>query len=538
MQFVRKLIAALLVELRDQDAVRKYAIALSSVVLISSAMIGYRDELGLLNVTLIFLILSLSLGLSVGPRPAAAGAFFAFLSFDILFIPPYYAFSIADRDHVLGLFVFLGVAIGAGILVGQVRKATEDAKRETQRTTLLYELNRSLVGDSTLPSLLGSIVRRVVEIYGSESCRILVPADDSAELEVRARWPESTSGLIDRSAAVMADHAYVTKVSAGIGTAGRRILTPHGNIASARIRVTQARSDVLYIPVIANNQVRGVLEVTGRPNDGTFNAEDERLLTSFADQVALAMERARLTAEATHVAALEQSSALKSSLLAAVSHDLRTPLAAIKASSSALLDGSIQWSDPDRNELLSAIDEEADRLTLMVSNLLDLSRIEGGALLPDRDWQDIHELLQDVVNRTARQTINHRVHLKIEDELPVVYIDYVEISQVLINLVGNAAKYSPAGASITITAQQNHDQLRISVTDTGNGIPPGRLPYIFDTFYRAHEGGTVSGSGIGLAICRGLVEAHGGRIWAYSAVDVGTTITFEVPLQPITETAK
>ncbi|MEJ7839576.1 MAG: ATP-binding protein [Thermomicrobiales bacterium] len=218
--------------------------------------------------------------------------------------------------------------------------------------------------------------------------------------------------------------------------------------------------------------------------------------------------------------------------MAAVSHDLRTPLAAIKASASALLDQSIAWSPNDRNELLTAIDEESDRLTLMVSNLLDLSRIEGGALIPDKDWQDVQELLQDVLNRTVRQTSGHRVNLKVEDDLPVVYFDYVEISQVMINLIGNAAKYSPPNSSITISAQQNRDALRIAVTDTGSGIPPGRLPHVFETFYRAHDEGTISGSGIGLAICRGLIEAHGGRIWAYSALDVGTTVTFEIPIDP------
>jgi two-component system sensor histidine kinase KdpD len=535
MPIVRKLSEALNDEIRDSNAMRKYAIALISVVAVSAVMFGIRDRLGLLNVTLIFLILSLALGLTVGPRPAAAGAVFAFVSFDFFFIPPYHTFTITDRDHVLGLFVFLGVAIVSAILVGRVRKATDDALRETRRTTVLYELNRSLVGDSTLDSLLRSIVRSVVDVYGSNSCRILVPSDETSDLEVRARWPELTSGVIDRDAAVMARHAVATRSSAGIGAMGRRILTPHGNVASARFRPTKPRSDVLYIPVIANDEVRGILEVTGRPNEGAFNADDERLLTNFADQVALAMERARLTAETTHLAALEQSSALKSSLLAAVSHDLRTPLAAIKASSSALLDGSIEWSSGDRNELLSAIDEEADRLTLMVTNLLDLSRIEGGALIPDRDWQDIHELMRDVLNRTARQTIDHKVHLKIPDDIPVVFLDYVEISQVMINLIGNAAKYSPSGTSITISAQQNHDMLRVAVTDTGSGIPPGRLPFIFDTFYRAHDEGTVSGSGIGLAICRGLIEAHRGRIWAHSAIDVGTTMTFEIPIAPTEE---
>ncbi|MEJ7839575.1 MAG: DUF4118 domain-containing protein [Thermomicrobiales bacterium] len=248
-------------ELRDPRALQGYAIAAGTVVALSAAMLLVRDSLGLLNVTLIFLLLALGLGLglTIGTGPAAAGAILAFISFDFVFIPPYYTLSVADPDHALGLFAFLGVAIVAAILVGRVRRATDNAVREARRTTLLYELNRSLVGDAILDSLLTSIVRSVVDVYGSDSCRILVPDDESGELDVRARWPEALSGEIDRAAVVMAQHAVRSKSSAGIGTTGRRILTPHGSINLPKHRSSRPRSDVLYIPVIANNQVRGVL---------------------------------------------------------------------------------------------------------------------------------------------------------------------------------------------------------------------------------------------------------------------------------------
>ena len=272
------------------------------------------------------------------------------------------------------------------------------------------------------------------------------------------------------------------------------------------------------------------MEVNGRPGGGTFTSEDERLLTSFADQVALAIERTRLTEEATRAAVLEESDRLKSAMLAAVSHDLRTPLAAIKASASALLDASVAWSDEVRTELLTAIEEETDRLTLMVSNLLDLSRIEGGALHPDRDWHDLGELVDDVARQMRRRAGKRRIDVITPESLPVAVIDYVEVSQVLVNLVGNAINYSADGSRIVVGVDQHPESLEVFVHDEGMGIAPEHLPHVFDTFYRVRNHGPVAGSGIGLAISKGLVEAHGGRIWVESTVGVGTTIRFTLPL--------
>jgi two-component system sensor histidine kinase KdpD len=276
--------------------------------------------------------------------------------------------------------------------------------------------------------------------------------------------------------------------------------------------------------------VLGVLEVTRKPADQPYTAEDETILTSFADQAVLAIERTRLNEEVTRVAVLEQSNDLKSALLAAVSHDLRTPLTAIKTASSALLSPAITWEETARSELLRTIDEETDRLTLMVANLLDLSRIEGGALRPDRDWQDLADVIHDALQRTGRQTAGRTVEVRIETDLPVVYLDYVEIVQVMINLIGNAVKYSAPGTPVTIAAMRRDEAVRVSVTDHGRGIAPEYLDRLFDPFFRVGSGGPVSGSGIGLAICKGLIEAHGGAIQVSSHLGVGTTVMFDLPI--------
>ena len=508
----------------------RYALAVLGVALLSLAMLPIRDILGVLNVTLLFLVLAFGIGLALGSGPAVAGAVLAFLALDFIFIPPYYTFTVANPDHLLGLFVYLGIALTSSLLVARLRATSKEAVQQSARTTLLYDLNRSLVADVTLAQVLQSIVKSVVEVYGAAGSRIVVAEDDD-RLDVRARWPAAMPATLDRQAQVMARWAIEHQSPAGISDDGRRIRLPHGTSRTTGRVLQRRKQDMLYVPITAGGKAIGVLEIAGKPGGGRFTPDDERILTSFADQAALAMQRALLTEEATRADALEQASELKSALLAAVSHDLRTPLAGIKASASTLLDTSVEWSPETRAELLTAIDEETDRLTLMVSNLLDLSRIEGGALKPDRDWQDMEELIHDVVRRVSRQAGKRPIELEIPGDLPVVYMDYVEIAQVLVNLVSNAINYSQDGSTITISAWVDEDEIVVSVRDRGRGIPAASLPHVFTTFYRVHEHGPVAGSGIGLSICKGLVEAHGGRIWAESRVGEGTTMTFALPLR-------
>jgi two-component system, OmpR family, sensor histidine kinase KdpD len=281
---------------------------------------------------------------------------------------------------------------------------------------------------------------------------------------------------------------------------------------------------------MTRDRIAGVLEVTGRPGTGVFRAEDQQTLTTFADQAALALERARLSAEAAQATALTQSDELKSALLAAVSHDLRTPLASIKASSTSLLDNSVEWDPRTRQDFLEAIDEETDRLTLMVSNLLDLSRIEGGALRPQKDWYDVDELIVDVRARLAPRTRSHPLTITVEPNLPLLRFDYVHIAQVLVNLIENAVKHTPDGTAIVVSAHQVPGAIEIAVHDDGPSIPPEHQLRLFDKFYRAHSAMTVPGAGIGLAISKGLIEAHGGFIWVESEPGSGTTFRFTLPL--------
>jgi two-component system, OmpR family, sensor histidine kinase KdpD len=504
--------------------------ALLALVALTLVMLPFRDQLGVLNVLLLYLMLTFFLALSVGLWPAVLSAVLGFLVFDLIFIPPYLTFTVAAPDHVLALFVYLGVAILTARLVSRVQARTTEAVLEGRRSALLAELNAALIGDVTLDAILATIAERVVTVYGAAGCRVLVPgADDS--LVVGAYYPPAIGAEVDRTGMSLADWAVEHRQPIGRSGRGRRIVSSLKKETKVPLsHGTNTQSDVLYLPILTNNRVAGVIEVTGRPGAGSFHAEDERLLTTFVNQAALALERARLSEEAAQAAVLAKSDELKSALLAAVSHDLRTPLASIKASATSLLDESVDWDAETRRDFLTAIDEETDRLTLMVSNLLDLSRIEGGALRPQKDWYDFDELIGDVRLRLATRTVEHPVSVSVEPELPLLQFDYVEIAQVLINLIENAVKYTPPGTPITIGARRVPGAVEISVHDGGPGIPQTSQTRLFEKFYRAHSSTSASGTGIGLTISKGLVEAHGGRISVESAPGHGATFRFTLPI--------
>jgi two-component system, OmpR family, sensor histidine kinase KdpD len=497
-----------------------------AVTALTGIMFAFRAQLGVLNVLLLYLLLTFFLALSGGLWPAVLSAILGFLAFDFFFIPPFHTLDVAAPDHVLALFVYLGVAVVTARLVSGMQARTDEALRESRRMTLLAELNAALIGDVTLDAILARIAERIVSVYGAQGCRVLVRGEDE-ELRTAAYFPQSIGPNVDRTGLSLAEWAVANRTPVGRSGRGGRIVGRNpAPPSSAR------DADTLYLPIMTKDRIAGVLEVTGRPGTGVFRAEDQRTLTTFVDQAALALERARLSGEAAQTAALTQSDELKSALLAAVSHDLRTPLASIKASATSLLDNSVEWDRATRQDFLEAIDEETDRLTLMVSNLLDLSRIEGGALRPQKDWYDIDELIVDVRARLAPRTRTHPLTVDVQPDLPLLRFDYVQIAQVLVNLIENAVKYTADGTPIAVAAHQIPRAIEISVHDDGPGIPREHQLRLFDKFYRAYAATAAPGAGIGLAISKGLVEAHGGTIWVESEPGSGTTFRFTLPLPP------
>jgi two-component system sensor histidine kinase KdpD len=500
-----------------------------AVVALTAVMLPFRDRLDVLDVLLLYLLLTVVVALLGGLWPGVIGAVLGFLALNFFFVPPYLTLSVEALDHVLALVVYLGAAITTAQLVSRVRAGREAALRESRRMTLLAELNAALIGGVTLAGILDRIAERVVTVYGAQGCRVLIPGEDG-DLRAGAFFPETIGPRTDRTGLSLAAWAMEHRQPVGRGGRGARIVGRIPLPAGVNRNAATTGGDVLYLPIVANERVHGILEVAGRPGQGPFHAEDEQILTTFVHQAALALERARLGDEAARAAALAQSDELKSALLAAVSHDLRTPLASIKAAATSLLDDTIDWDKATRAELLSAIDEETDRLTLMVSNLLDLSRIEGGALRPRKDWYDVDELIADVRARLAGRFEDHPLTVGIEPDLPPLRFDYVQIAQVLVNLLENAVKYTPSGTPIAVSARRVPGAIEIAVRDEGPGMTAESQQRLFERFYRAGSVTGAGGVGIGLTISKGLVEAHGGQIAVESAPREGTTFRFTLPL--------
>lgn len=505
-------------------------IAMLLLGLVTVALVPLRPHLNVIAVTLLFLILIVAISLFADRWTSIISSVVAFLLFDFFHILPFYTFEVAAPDHVLALFVFLGAAVITSQLVFRVRTQTQQALARGRQNEILYKLSQALIADIAVDDILRAVVERVAEVLGISTCAILM-GETVAELQVRAALGPLPP-LGNRDHAAIADWALVHRVPAGLGTGHRKISQPHGSRSTGSIRARiRMRGDTgIYVPIATPAHVLGLLYIGQPANERALSDDDQQMLLTFANQVALALERVRLSEEANRAEVLARSDELKSALLSAVSHDLRTPLASIKASVTGLLQPDIVWSKGDQHELLVAIDEETDRLTHLVSNMLDLTRIEAGELKPLMDWNDPEEVVRDVVRRAGGSMSDHSVVVCLPSGLPVVLFDYVEVAQVLTNLIENAGKYSPAGTPIEVSARAIDDVLEFSVADRGMGIPETEQRMIFDKFYRIGQPRGVPGAGIGLSICRGIVEAHGGRIWVENREGGGALFRFTLPI--------
>jgi two-component system, OmpR family, sensor histidine kinase KdpD len=304
----------------------------------------------------------------------------------------------------------------------------------------------------------------------------------------------------------------------------------------ARSGQAESRLKTINIPIRDGASVLGILRVVERTPGGGLGADDQRLLATLATQVRLALDRVRLVAQTAHTEALIETDRLKSALIASVSHDLRTPLAIMKGATSTILADDLTWDAATQRALTQSIDVEVDHLNRIVGNLLDMSRIEAGALSSERDWQELAEVLGAVLQRLAPALAGHQINVDLPHDLPLVPFNATLIDQVLTNLLENARKYSPAGSPIDIRAFTERGPgatrgVTLVVRDHGPGIPADERARIFDKFYRQGDATSqVAGVGLGLAICKGIIEAHGGRIWVEAPPGGGAAFAFTLPL--------
>jgi two-component system, OmpR family, sensor histidine kinase KdpD len=480
----------------------EYGISTAAVAAVVALIHPLRLDLGLINVVLILLLVSVLNAALFGWIVGLYASILSNLAFNFFFVPPLYRFTVQEPVNVLALALFLAVAAVTASLLARSRRSAVEAQRRARDTQLLLALNRT-IRDQPSPAIPKAICARVVADFQVRSCSLYRRDGDGLELVARVGEQEIALTAIERPAVLQATMRAMSQAE------GRFIRLPQA----------------IFLPLAIEAEVLGVLHI--HLNEQPLGLEQEALLEVFADEAAVALHRAALVEAAAHADLLQETDRLRSALLSAVSHDLRTPLTSIKTAAANLRSGDVEWSAAARGEFLAAIEGEADRLTRLVANLLDLSRIEAGALRLDLDWNDLEELVRDAAYRQEQGTPGHAVIVEAALSLPLLRFDYVQIGQVVANLLENAAKFSPAGAPITLSVCVEPERVRVSVRDQGTGIPPGERQRIFEPFYRSKRGEATSGSGLGLAICRGIVDAHGGQIWAEG--ETGAVLTFTLP---------
>jgi two-component system sensor histidine kinase KdpD len=537
------------------------ALAFLGALLVTGIIYAFHLYPRIPNISLAYLLVVLALASTRGLYAAVFASVIAFLSFDFFLVPPLYTFTIARADEWLELLVFLATAIITGQLASAQRQRTELARRREYEARVLYELVRDTTREEDPARQLTIIARSVVDVFsawGVIDCAIILPdAMNRPVLAASARKPgcKGDGGEQADGGQLMPDEvataAWVLAQGQSAELHDVKLAPTSGYNPRAVVRSTtttdhQLRRYRRMVPLLLGQRVVGVLRL--------FMEDDPRLLSleqnlgvdrehtnsrtaffwAFVDQAAAVIERERLRRENLQVEVLRRTDTLRAALLSSVSHDLRTPLASIKAAASSLLEKDVQWDEEARMSFTSAIVREADRLNRLVANLLDMSRIEGGALKPEKEWYPVDELIHDVLVRMQAALQGRVVRTDLPEDLPPVKLDYLQIDQVLTNLIENAIRYSPAGSPIEISVRVEDNDIVISVADRGPGIPPGDLERIFDKFYRVMEtqAGVArpAGSGLGLAVSRGLVEAHGGRIWAENREGGGAIFSFTLPI--------
>ena len=480
------------------------------------------------NFSMIYLLLVLALAVYAGSGPAIVASVLSFLAFDWFFVPPVGRFTVDDPSEWLALFLFLVVAVITGQLAAGLRRRAEEARRRAAENSTLYELSMAILGDARLDHVLQVIVDRMLATFELRRAEVLlaaaggtliVAAEAGAALDPAERNAETLSaGWALSSLAPTAKFA-----TAGGGTLTRPLTPAAGVLRRAREPLLGA-----YLPIVLGGQALGVVAAAPFAGARPLGSEQGRLLEAFVAQTALAIGRSMLAQEEEKARAAAESERFKSTFLASVSHDLRTPLTSIKAAAEGLRQDAERREDLEHRGLCVSIGQEADRLDRLVGNLLEISRIDAGALPLRRTLEDLSELIGSVVARVTPLLGHRRLTLQIPDDLPLVSVDAVQLDRVLTNLLENAAKFSPDGSEITVEVAAAQHEIVLRVRNDGRPLDAGERERIFLRFVRRREGANgARGTGLGLAIARGIVEAHGGQIVA--APDP-TGVTIEVTL--------
>jgi two-component system, OmpR family, sensor histidine kinase KdpD len=477
------------------------AAALGSMALLTVVMLPLRSHLSVATTALV-LVVPVVIGVVTGGFLAGAVSVIAgFLVYDYFFIKPYWTLDVGAPENWVALGVYVIVMLPVARVVANMNAARAQAWRHGMEIRQLFEVSDMLVEDRPLEELLAAIVTTLAEVFESRKVALLLPRDGRLEIVASAGEPLTAEER-------------------------ERLLPVPGAVASLD-PPGAGRDRPLVIALTAAGRPTGLLVLSG----GNLGERDSEPLRLFANQIALAVERAQLREQALRTEVTHEVERMARMLVAAVSHDLRSPLSSIKASSSTLADPELELGDQERRKLAALVDAQADRLAVLVKNLLDMSRVQAGVLQPRRVVVRLGDLVTDVIAGLGPALGGHETRVRIPEDLPPVDIDVVLISRVLTNLLENAARYAPACTPICVEASRTAPgTIELSVTDRGPGVSPGRRNEIFGLYPRRADD---TGAGLGLTIAKAFVEAHGQRIWVEDAPGGGARFCCTLPQAPV-----
>ena len=490
--------------LANESPVWQYAAGLGVVGICTGVNALLYSHVGAQALALVYLFGVVLLAFGVGRGPTLATATASALMWDYFFLEPRFTLYLIHVDDVMMFCMYFVVALVLGQFASRLRWQERAERRREERSTALYLLTRDLADAADVDEVAQRLVRQVEQAF-------------KVKVAILLREPGGNLAKTAHHASSFSVSEKEQSVAAWAFRFGK---------AAGRFTDNLPSSSAIYVPLQTNRSPVGVLAVA-LEGDHQPTLEQRDLLDAYARQAALVLDRLRLDAESQHAQLLAESEKLSKALLNSISHELRTPISAITTAATALVEA--KTPEPLRNTLALEIQESAARLNRLVSNLLDMTRLESGNVKPRLDWCDAGDLINVALRHNERELSGHQVTLSLQQPLPLVKMDFVLIEQALNNLLLNAAHYTPAGTTVEVKASATSDEMTISVADHGPGLPPESLPHVFDKFYRV-PGAPAGGTGLGLSIVKGLVEAHGGRVEARNRPGGGAEFSIYLPI--------
>lgn len=489
------------------SSVGKYLSSAAIIAFVSVLLFYLHLHIGYQAISLLFLfVISLLPLMNFGPGPIFLAAVMSAFIWNFFFIPPYFTLRIGKVEDVLMFVMYFIIATVLGLLISRIRTQQVLINRREKRTSSLYNLTKELSSSKNLSDILLCSIKQIKEVFGAETAFLFSEND---KILFTAAHELSTYN-IDQAEWNVAQWVFVNYERAG------------------RFTSTMPITPAIYYPLKTKTSKLGVVGLL-LPDDATLSTDSISLLETYLAQISLALERDRLKEIAKDNLLISESHKLYKTLFDSISHELKTPVTTIIGAVSSLKDDKILKNQSVLNRLVDETNIAADRLSRLVENLLDITRLESGNIKPNKEWHSVTDLINSVIQRLKQEAVNHQINFYVNEDVDLAQFDFPLIEQALINIVHNAIEYTPPGSRIELFAKKFTDNIMLSVSDNGPGFPLHSIKNLFEKFYRV-PGTKAGGTGLGLSIARGFIEAHGGTITAQNKIAGGAEFIILLPI--------